>query len=225
MPQGMGEFDMQGAARWVTGFALLLLWPGVASAAQPPAAVPLCALCHGEIGPSPFPGVPTIHGLPPGVIENALHKYRERERPCRKSECTADGRCPDMSMCDIAGPMSDAEIDLLADWYAAKPFAVHQDTYDAALAAKGREIHDRHCEVCHTQLGSEPLDDASMLRGQRKQYLRAAMEDFRQGRRSVGLAAMDARFKTFSDAELDALAEFYSGPAAHPLQDEPGGSR
>jgi cytochrome subunit of sulfide dehydrogenase len=209
------------SARHLFGALLLaLLAPTLVSAHEPPPTVPLCALCHGETGPSPFPGVPTIHGLPPGVIENALYKYREGQRPCRKSECSQDGRCPDMSMCDIAAGLADPDIDLLAYWYGAQPFAAHQDPYDAELAARGREIHDRYCEICHTNLGSDPVDDASMLRGQRKVYLRSALEDFQQGRRSVGLDAMDARFKTFSDEQLDALAEFYSGPAAYPLPGE-----
>lgn len=200
--------------------ALALSANATLDAHEPPPLVPLCAMCHGEAGPSPFPGVPTIHGLPPAVIENALYKYREGLRPCRKSECTQDGRCPDMSMCDIVGPMSDPEIDLLAYWFSAQPFAAHQDPYDPELAAVGRKIHDLQCEICHTNLGSDPIDDASMLRGQRKVYLRTALDDFQQGRRSVGLAAMDARFKTFSDEQLDALAEFYSGPAADPLPGE-----
>jgi cytochrome subunit of sulfide dehydrogenase len=200
--------------------ALVIFAPTTASAAEAPPIVPLCALCHGEVGPSPFPGVPTIHGLPPGVLENAMFKYREGRRPCRKSECTEDGRCPDMSMCDIVAAMSDEEMDRLAHWYAAQPFANHQDPYDPELAAKGRALHDRYCEVCHTNYGSHPLDDASMLRGQRKVYLRNALGDFQQSRRSSGLEAMNARVRTFSDEELDALAEFYSGPAVYPLPGE-----
>jgi cytochrome subunit of sulfide dehydrogenase len=210
-----------GIARYLAlALALLLLVPLAAGADEEPPIVPLCALCHGSAGPSPFPGVPTIHGLPPGVIENALYKYRARLRPCRKSECTEDGRCPDMDMCDIVAAMSDEEMDRLAHWYAAQPFANHQDPYDPALAAQGRALHERYCEVCHTNFGSHPLDDASMLRGQRKVYLRNALGDFQQSRRSSGLEAMNARVRSFSDEELDALAEFYSGPAVYPLPDE-----
>lgn len=215
-----GRITVKEIARLQTlALALVLLAPVSAAAHEPPPAVPLCSLCHGETGPSPFPGVPTIHGLPPGVIENALYSFREGLRPCRKSRCTEDGSCPDMSMCDIAASMSDEEVDLLAYWYAQQPFAPHEDPFDPELAAAGKEIHDRHCEICHTRFGSDPVDDASMLRGQRKVYLRAAMEDFQQGRRSVRLDAMDELFKTFSDQELDALAEFYSGPAV----DQPAG--
>jgi cytochrome subunit of sulfide dehydrogenase len=204
------------AVYWRVEILVLLIWLPAVQADDAPPAVTLCAQCHGVAGPSPFPGVPTIHGLPPGVIENALYDFREELRPCRKSECSADGRCPDMSMCDITAEMSKEEMDRLAHWYAAKPFPHHQDPYDPELAAKGRALHDRHCEICHTNSGSDPLDDASMLRGQRKDYLRRALEDFQHGHR-LALDAMDERLRELSDDELDALAEFYAGPAADPL--------
>lgn len=204
---------MSGLARYLILAASFALAPLAASASEAPPIVGFCAVCHGETGPSQYAGVPTIHGLPAGVIENALYKYREQERPCRVTECSKLGTCPDISMCDIVGSMDDEDLDALADWYGAQPFPAHQDPYDAELAARGRRIHEQHCEICHTNLGSDPVDDASMLRGQRKVYLRNALEDFQQGRRLVGLAAMDERIKALSGNDLAALAEFYSGPA------------
>lgn len=192
---------------------LLVLCPGALLAKSQPPIVDFCAVCHGEAGPSPFVGVPTIHGLPEGVIRSALYTFREALRPCRTTACSAAGACPDISMCDIVGGMSDEELVELAEWYAAQPFAPHQDPFDPELAAIGRELHEEHCEICHTNFGSDPIDDASMLRGQRKVYLRTALEDFQQGRRTIGLAAMEELIKGFSDEQLDALAEFFSGPA------------
>lgn len=183
----------------------------------PPAIIGLCSVCHGETGPSPFIGVPTIHGLPAGVIQASLTDYRDGFRPCRVSACSKDGRCPDMSMCDIVGSMDEEQIEELAEWYAGQPFPPHQDPYDPELAAIGRKLHDRECEICHTRLGSDPRDDASMLRGQRKVYLRTALEDFHQGRRVIGIPAMEEPIRGFTPEQLDALAEFYSGPAAAPL--------
>lgn len=192
---------------------LLVLCPASFTAKAQPPSVDFCAVCHGETGPSPFIGVPTIHGLPEGVIESALHSFREGLRPCRTTACSAARTCPDISMCDIVVGMSEQELAELAQWYAAQPFAPHQDPFDPALAAIGRELHDKHCEICHTNFGSDPIDDASMLRGQRRLYLRTALADFKQGRRSIGLAAMEDLIKGFSDEQLDALAEFFSGPA------------
>lgn len=200
-------------------FAALL--PATAGAdGEAPAITGFCAACHGDAGPSPFIGIPTIHGLPEGVLETALYRFREGMRPCRTTACSQAGNCPDMNMCDIVGSMSDAELAELAEWYAGQPFPAHQDSFDPELAELGRRIHDAQCEICHTNFGSEPIDDASMLRGQRKVYLRTAMEDFQQGRRSAGFAAMDDLLRELSDRELDALAEFFSGAApAMPLPD------
>lgn len=206
---------MDGMARCLVLVAVLALAPLAAPAQEAPGIVPFCALCHGETAPSEYPGVPTIHGLPEGVIENALYNYRERNRPCRVTECSKLGTCPDISMCDIVAGMGDDDLMELAEWYATQPFATHQDPYVPELALFGRKIHDQYCEVCHTNLGSNPIDDASKLRGQRKVYLRNALEDFQQGRRSTGLAAMDDKVRTLTAQEIAALAEFYSGPAVH----------
>lgn len=204
--------------------ALVLASPAAAAgevaAAEAPGMVGFCAVCHGETGPSPFPDVPTIHGLPHGVIENALFSYARGMRPCRLTACSESGACPGMTMCDIAAGMNHDARDELAEWYSRQPFPAHQDPYDPELAAVGRKLHDEHCEICHTNLGSDPIDDASMLRGQRKVYLRTALEDVHQGRRVFGLAAMEELIKGMSAHELDALAEFYSGPAAYPLAEE-----
>ena len=208
---------MRGIMLWKAWLAVLALGPAGLVAQAEPSEVAFCAVCHGQTGPSPYTGVPTIHGLPEGVIENALYSFREGLRPCRTTACSAAGACPDISMCDIVGSMSDAELAELAEWYAAQPFAPHQDPFDPELAAVGRELHNEHCEICHTNFGSDPIDDASMLRGQRKAYLRTALEDFQQGRRSIGLAAMEDLIKGFSDEQLDALAEFFSGPAVEAL--------
>jgi cytochrome subunit of sulfide dehydrogenase len=197
--------------------AALLFMPIAAPAQDAPPIVGFCAVCHGETGPSPFPGVPTIHGLPEGVLEHSLHAFQDRERPCRVSECSTLGTCPDVNMCDIVASLGDEDIARLAAWYAGQPFAPHRDPYDPDLAERGRSLHAVYCEVCHTSLGSEPFDDASLLRGQRKAYLRTAMEDFRAGRRSAGLAAMDNRLRALEDEDIAALAEFYSGPATYPL--------
>lgn len=198
--------------------ALLAAFAGCAPALlsaqeHAPEITQFCAVCHGREGPSPFIGVPTIHGLPEGVIETALYRFREGMRPCRTTACSAEGACPDMDMCQVVGSMSDEALAELAAWYAAQPFAPHQDPFDPALAERGRRIHEEQCEICHTNFGSEPIDDAGMLRGQRKVYLRTALEDFQQGRRSAGFAAMDELLRELSDKELDALAEFYSGVA------------
>ncbi len=192
---------------------LLLLWIGgpAAADAEAPADVAVCAACHGAEAPSPYPTVPTIHGLPQAVLDNALFDFRATIRPCRKPDCGAATQCPDIDFCSIAAGLSDDQIGALARWYASRDFVAAGEPYDAALAARGAQLHADKCNSCHTDGGASSVDQATILRGQRKAYLRTAMEDFRQERR-VAVAEMDAMIRALSDEDLAALVEFYASP-------------
>jgi cytochrome c553 len=70
------------------------------------------------------------------------------------------------------------------------------------------------CAACHGETGSARMPGVPNLAGQRLDYLRAALAQYRDGRRDV--AVMRAAIGPLSDAELDALARWYSAqtPAA-----------
>ncbi|HRP87340.1 MAG TPA: c-type cytochrome [Gammaproteobacteria bacterium] len=191
----------------------LLLWMSgpVAAESGAPADVAVCAACHGDEAPSPFPSVPTIHGLPQAVLDNALFDFRATIRPCRKPDCGAAADCPDIDFCSIAAALSDEQISALASWYASRRFVAAGEPFDAALAARGAQLHQDKCDSCHTEGGTSSTEQATILRGQRKAYLRLALEDFRQERR-VAVAEMDAMIRALSDDELTALVEFYASP-------------
>jgi len=189
---------------------LMLAVTGV-GASEPGPMAKQCAACHGVDGISRWPDVPNIAGLPEVVIANALYDYRGHARPCRKSVCSEDKACPDLSMCDIAKPMTDGQMDTLARFYAARPFGAAANEYDPGLAEKGLAIHNEKCEGCHTLGGSDPADEASILRGQNRAYIANAINDYRSGQR-LGEAAMLRRLNALSDAEVLAVIEFYASP-------------
>lgn len=64
------------------------------------------------------------------------------------------------------------------------------------------------CAACHGEYGMAVLPGAPNLAGQRLDYLRQALADYRDGRRDV--PAMRAALGPLSAAELDALARWYS---------------
>ncbi|MGD8977773.1 MAG: c-type cytochrome [Gammaproteobacteria bacterium] len=192
---------------------LILLAPAGTGALELGQLAQQCAACHGVDGISRWPDVPNIAGLPEVVIANALYDYRGHARPCRKSVCSEDGGCPDQSMCDIAEPMSDGQMDTLARFYAARPFGAAVNEYDPRLAEEGMAIHNRSCESCHSEGGSDPADEASILRGQNRAYIANAMEDYRSGKR-LGESAMIENINALSDQEVAALIEFYASPKA-----------
>lgn len=196
-------------------FAVLMLLAGgtmPAGAAEAPPQVKECAACHGGAAPSPYPSVPTIHGLPVEVLDNALFDFRATIRPCRKADCGKDADCPQLDFCAMAVGLSDEDIATLARWYSTQPFVPAGEPWDAAMATQGRRLHIMHCESCHTGGGTNPVDQASILRGQPKGYLRLALEDFRNNRR-VAVAEMDAIIRELSEQEIAALTEFYASPA------------
>jgi cytochrome subunit of sulfide dehydrogenase len=205
---------------WV--FAVVL---GLALAASAPAAAdfePLigaeCAPCHGEMAPSPFPNVPTIHGQPESVLSNALYDFRATIRPCRKVECGAE-ECPDIDFCATMAGLSDEQIDAMARWYAAREFVPAGEPWDPAHAKWGAVLH-AHCESCHAGGGADSVAGASILRGQRKAYLRSAIADVREDRR-VALAEMHAILLELSDEEIAALVEYYASPVDRLNRKEP----
>jgi cytochrome c553 len=64
------------------------------------------------------------------------------------------------------------------------------------------------CAACHGETGMAQIPGAPNLAGQRLDYLRKALKDYRDGSRDVPL--MRAAIGPVSDADLDQLARWYS---------------
>ena len=191
--------------------AILLAGPPAQASDSPPTAA-TCAACHGAVAPSPYAGVPTIHGQPVTALENALYDFRATIRPCRKPECAAGEPCPELDFCALVRQLSDDEIAALAAWYSSMAYAPLTQDWHPALAARGEVLHSAHCESCHSGGGLSPENQATILRGQPKSFLRSAIRDFRHDRR-IAVAEMDAVIGDLSDEDVDALVEFYARPA------------
>ena len=76
-------------------------------APQPPSRLGLCAACHGANGHASQPGVPNLAGQNLDYLRDALKQYR-------------NGRRNVALMRAAIGPVSDAELDVLARWYSAQ---------------------------------------------------------------------------------------------------------
>lgn len=64
------------------------------------------------------------------------------------------------------------------------------------------------CAACHGETGMAVMPAAPNLAGQRLDYLRTALQHYRDGSRDVPV--MRAAIGPLSDAELDAVARWYS---------------
>jgi len=69
------------------------------------------------------------------------------------------------------------------------------------------------CAACHGETGMAQIPGAPNLAGQKLDYLREALKQYRDGRRNVPL--MRAAIGPMSDADLDELARWYSAQMPH----------
>ena len=75
-----------------------------------------------------------------------------------------------------------------------------------ALAAKPARLG--LCAACHGETGIAQIPGAPHLAGQKADYLREALRQYRDGRRKAPI--MQAAIGPVSDADLDELARWYS---------------
>jgi cytochrome c553 len=96
-----------------------------------------------------------------------------------------------------------AALMLLGALSAAPAAALAADT--AVAPAKVRTL----CQNCHGENGVAVIPGAANLSGQQKEYLRGQLRAFRSGSRQDPQMSIVA--KTLTDAEIESLADWYSG--------------
>jgi sulfide dehydrogenase cytochrome subunit len=146
--------------------------PKVISGASGQMLADTCAGCHGTDGASQGPASPTISGNSKKYIIELMEGF-------------ASGTIPSTVMGRIAKGYSKEEIEALADYYSAKPFVAAKQQFDQAKADAGAKTHDKNCEKCHAEQGSDVKDDTGRLAGQWMPYLMAAFEDFTSEKREM----------------------------------------
>ena len=164
-----------------------------------------CAACHGEDGNSKYGKVPSIAGFSEMSLTDMINAYKSGDR-------TGDKFKPDngdeSDMNTVAKDLSDADIASVAGYLSGQTFKRHAQKADAALAARGKEIHDKKCEKCHSEGGTNADDDAAILAGQWKEYLEMAFAKISAGDQQVP-KKMKKKFKKLSDEDKKALIEYY----------------
>lgn len=77
-----------------------------------------------------------------------------------------------------------------------------------AMAATPKPSRLGLCAACHGETGEAQIPGAPNLAGQKRDYLREALRQYRDGRRKAPI--MQAAIGPVSEADLDQLASWYS---------------
>lgn len=190
-------------------FSALALGLPVLASADVAALMENCNGCHGDNGVSQWADMPSIAGIPEFVIVDALYIYQDEARPCAESEYrTGDTSRAATTMCAVAAELSEDDIDALAAAYAEMGWTKAKQDFDAGLAAAGKALHEAECDRCHSEAGTNPEDEASMLGGQQMGYLREMFAQYSAGTREQP-GKMKEKLDALSDDDVEALVNYY----------------
>jgi len=166
---------------------LMLALPLTVNAAERGELAEACDSCHGPQGVSSDNDVPTIAGQ--------LYRHGDTAKP-------------ETTMCNISKALSDDDIEALSKYYEAQKFVPAPQDFDPAKASVGGDLHEIHCETCHT-MGGSIAGRGPRLAGQWAAYLRQAIKHSSTGEHLVP-GVMEKRLNDFTDEDIDALVNFYA---------------
>lgn len=167
-----------------------------------------CSECHQPDGNSNDSNVPNIAGFSAILLYDILDQFKKDDR---KGESIKDQNGLETNMNQIAKNLKGEEIEKIALYLRDQKFTFNSQQYDATLASTGKDIHMDLCENCHVDQGTNPIEDAPLLRGQWKPYLIRQFDVLTKRERYMP-RRMKKRFRKLSDEDKKALIEFYISP-------------
>jgi cytochrome c553 len=171
---------------------------GAASAAPMGERLAPCLACHGESGTSQTEGVPSLGAQMPDYIVTQLFQFREGQR-----------QAPPMN--DMAAGLSDDDLRSYSDALGALPSPVPTSGAPSAeLTTRAQALIAKHqCNSCHTA-DLTGRDSIPRIRGQREEYLAAALTGYRSNTRPGYDPAMNEAAQGLKDDEIRDLAAYIS---------------
>lgn len=152
-----------------------------------------CTECHGK-GGAGIEEMPNIGGFSSGYMRSTLTQYKNKERPC-------------IIMCDIVKNLSSDDINQIADYFSGQKFVRTEQKFDPELATKGKALHDKDCEMCHSEGGTK-ANDSGILAGQKMPYLEEQFKFISEGTRHMPEMMM-SNFHQLDKSRYAELINYY----------------
>ena len=159
-----------------------------------------CSSCHGSEGASSGPATPTISGLESHYLLKVLRDYKDNSRASTVMNRIAKG-------------YTDTQLQSIANYFAAQPHYVAEQSVNTALVAQGKILHDSSCASCHSNKGKDTTLTGTRLAGQWQVYTQRTLEDYIAGLSTAPQTMLDnlnTLHQQQGDQSIAALAAFYA---------------
>lgn len=150
-----------------------------------------CGGCHGQQGHSADEKTPSLAGQDAQYLVKTMQNYR-------------DGGRSHAEMKSMLAGVKDKDLADIAAYYVAQA-----PMHAAATKPTAGQQWAERCDKCHGPANVNPEMVAPHLYGQPIAYLVKALTDYREGKRVQ--SAMHAMGAPLSDADIQAIAEYYAG--------------
>jgi cytochrome c553 len=157
------------------------------------AAAASCGGCHGELGVSKIPGMPSLVGLDPKYLVTAMKAYQSGQRK-------------DQMMKSLLAALGDADFNNIALYFGLQKVERAQ-TPSPGDQAKGKAAVAT-CAGCHGQQGVSTSPANPSLAGQDAEYLAAATRAYRDGARTD--ETMKGVVAALGDDAIRDISAFYA---------------
>ncbi len=154
-----------------------------------------CAACHGTLGASAGPTMPSLAGQSKEAIVAAMKSFKTGERPS-------------VVMGRLAKGYTDADFAIMGSFFAGQKLHITQQTLDPMRVAKGASLQASKCGGCHTENGKVNNDDAPAMASQWLPYLQMQIALYVEGKRKT--PGMSEAIKKLSADDLESLLQFYA---------------
>lgn len=168
-----------------------------------------CSQCHLEDGNSEKENIPKIAGFSAILLFDMLDQFKHSDRSSPKMSVGdyKDKKTTDMT--EISKQLKQDEMETIALFLSEQTFKPASQPFDKALAATGKQLHQDLCNDCHGENGTSAVDDAPILAGQWKAYLKRQFEQLSSHKRHMP-KRMKRKFRKLNDEDKQALLEFYA---------------
>lgn len=183
--------------------ALAALPPSRAVAAGP--GIETCAACHGADGVALTEDIPSLGGQNEAYLYEALKDF-------------ASGKRPSAIMRGIVRELGDADMRALARHFASQPYVRKRQAIAAETTARGQEVYQRLCQICHLEEGrNTTYAEYPLLAGQSLPYMRKQMGLILDKRRSVEVSKQ-GMLELLTRPQIDDALQFFAGQQVSPDQ-------